>query len=110
MAEKVIVTMYDGEDRTITIALREDLDISGWAVAFRVFHPVTLAQLFEKTIGSGVVVLANTAGDRRWRVTLDSADTAGLADGHPMEFVRTDAGAKIVLSIGPLLIKSDQSF
>lgn len=111
MAQKVSASMFDGEAVTLAFTLTgSDPDISAWVLKFYLFDPADGSQVFSKTLGSGVTITSNVAGNRAWEVTLDRADTTGLSGHYQMEMVRDEAGAETVLSVGPLTIQTSYKF
>lgn len=94
--------VYIGEDVTITYLVTDRngnvQDITGWAITFSVLNAPQGTVQFSKTVGSGIVLSAPTAGVAT--ITLTAANLTLAADEYVWEAVRTDSGHSTVLGRG----------
>ncbi len=103
--------MHEGEDRTIRHDVVDEndvaVDMTGWALRWELYTKSPETSHFIKTTGGSGIVIGNGAatGDRA-TITIDAADTDGLAGTYLYELARTDTGNKIVLAKGYVQIEA----
>ena len=98
------------EDGNLTITMAPATPIGGWSVQLRIYkHFGGGSGLVIKNMASGFINVSGiniiNSGQGIFNVTLNSADTSGLAYGNYVyEAVRLDSGYRSVLAEGILSI------
>jgi hypothetical protein len=103
---------FTGEDKELVFTIYTDdtqaacLDVTGYALRFRLRKTDGSPVLIEKIVGSGIVIAgvfnaAPAQNLQRVTVTILDIDTSPLAPGaYRQRLSRTDAGFKTVLVFG----------
>jgi hypothetical protein len=96
------LSFFRGEDVTLDFQLTPPIDITGWTISLKMADSLGGTVQFTKsaTITSGP--------EGRFRVTIASADTSGLAVGrYVWDARRTDSGNKATLADGTLELRQE---
>lgn len=102
--------VHEGEDRTVRHDVVDGseavVNMTGWALRWELYDSAGTSK-FIKTTGAGIAIGNGAGTGDRATVTIDAADTDGLAAGtYKYELTRTDSGNKIVLARGYVQIES----
>lgn len=109
-------TIWVGDDNTITTVVRDvnnaTVDLSDLVDAQWTFkaYPLTAIPIFEKILGSGIVV-TNPAGGAI-SVTIDASDTSDLMPGeyyHELRIIDV-ANLTSTVAIGTITLKTSDPF
>ena len=97
-----LVSLHRGEDVDLEFQLAPPTDCTGWTITLKI----------APTLGGTVSVTKSATvvdGPRgRFRISLASADTSGLAIGrHVWDVRRTDSGSKTTLADGTLDLRQE---
>ena len=104
MASLANMSFYKGEDVVLTVTMTPATAITGWTLQFTLRKQYGDATaLVTKTTGAGITITDATNGI--FKVTLASADTAGLdLRAYVYDIQRIDSGNRTVLTIGNLTL------
>lgn len=104
MASAANLSFYKGEDVVLTVTMTPATSIAGWTLQFTLRKQFgDAAALVTKTTGAGITI--TDAANGVFKVTVASADTAGLdLRAYVYDIQRTDTGSRTVLTIGNLTL------
>ena len=103
MAVEANISWFIGEDLTFTDTIT-GVNITGWAISFKLEPLAGGTDLFTKTVGNGITLTTPVSGIMT--IAIAAANTSSLEPGrYRYEIARTDAGAATVLTYGYVTLK-----